>query len=280
MPAVITHELVAREAAELLSDPLREQVFRARGYYFLGAQGPDLFFFLRPLFKRESNLGKLLHRTHVCDWFEAMLRALHGFAGEDFEACFSYALGFCSHLAADTVFHPFVYNFLKETDAPRDVHQEIESDWDAYFLRELDGRDARRHAFPFDLGGIAESGVLYRFVAETAADIGYEVGPKDFRRMLKGFGLYIEHTHARHAVLLEWVGLGAFTPRREPSPLYLGGKDFFRLSEGRAKDADGLFLLAKEESALRMQAFSEAFNADMPLPSELFSRNMLTGKPL
>lgn len=280
MPAAITHELVAREAAESLSQTVRDQIFQARGYYFFGAQGPDPFFFLRPVLKRESNLGKLLHRTHVYDWFQGMLQTLPHFTGTEFEKCLSYALGFCSHLAADTAFHPFVYNFLEKADAPAFTHQEIENDWDVYFLRALDGQETTAHVFPFDLGEISDDGILYRFTAETAAFVGRDVAAKDFRRMLRAYGLYLKHTHTEKVRLLSYIGLGEFVPNEEPSPLYLRGKDFLQLSGGRGKDADALFRLAAEESTLRITAFLDAFNAGGSLPETLFSLHMLTGKPL
>ncbi len=278
MPASITHELVARETLGLLSPCVRDLIGRARDYYYLGAQGPDLFFFLQPLSK-EINFGRLLHRARVRDWFEGMLLALPDFTGAEFEDCLAYVFGFCSHLSADVVFHPFVYHFLEAYDADRLTHQEIENDWDVYFLRALDGREVTRHSYPFDLKQIADDGILYRFVTDAARYYGREVPAGAFRRMCRGFHLYLSHTHAGHGRVLSCFGFEELYPREEPSALYLGGKQFERLSEGRGKDADELFALAVTESAARIRAFLEAFNADMPLP-KCFSLHMLTGKPL
>ena len=111
MPASILHELAARESLAALPRSAADCAAAHPDYFFLGAQGPDLFFFYDPLAKREPNLGKLLHRSRVKDWFTAMLLALKERTGEEFEKCLAYALAAkpssahrgrlgCRHLAA------------------------------------------------------------------------------------------------------------------------------------------------------------------------------------
>ena len=65
MPASITHELIARECLKLLPAPAADAACRAPDYYFLGAQGPDLFFFHAPFRRDLPNLGKSLHRNRL-----------------------------------------------------------------------------------------------------------------------------------------------------------------------------------------------------------------------
>ncbi len=278
MPASITHELIAREALGELPPRIRDAATDAPDYFYLGAQGPDLFFFYRPLSHKSGNFGRFLHRNRVYDWFAAMLDVLPGFAGDDFKKCLAYALGFCSHLAADVVFHPFVYNYLGATDSPRSLHQKIENDWDVYFLRELQGQSVFRHSYPFDLKEIADGGVLFRFVSETAGRIGREINGRAFRRMLALFRRYLTHFHTR-VKLLAPLGLGRFYPDAVPDPAHLGGEKFASYAKGNAS-ADELFLRAVQESVERITSFMEAFNADMVLPESLFSRHMLTGERL
>ncbi len=277
MPASITHELVAWEALGLLPEKTREQIFSAPSYYYLGAQGPDLFFFYKP-FARGENLGRSLHRTGVKAWFSSMLAALCSFTGREFSRSLAYALGFCTHLAADAVFHPFVYRYLRRTDAPRFTHQEIENDWDVYFSEKLRGERATRYIHPFDLSAVAAEGTLYRFLSETAGRVGKELSPAPFRRMCKEYALYLRHIHARHGRVLRLVGLGKLYPRETPDPSYLGGRDFYDLSDGKGADIDELFSLAADGAATRVSVFLKAFNADTVLPDELFSIHMLTGK--
>ena len=278
MPASITHELIAREALERLSPSAKEIIYNAPAYYYLGAHGPDLFFFYRPVFGREFNLGRLLHRSRIFDWFTALLTTLPRHTGSDFEQCLAYALGFCTHLAADVAFHPFVYNFLAEIDAPKLTHQEIENDWDVYFLKKHTGQSPQRYRFPFDMREIADAGVLYRYVSEAAVHIGRDLSPSAFRRMCKLFRVYLDHSHTRGARVLSLFGMAELYPREEPDPAYLRGKKFAELTGGKGANADELFSYAVAESAERIDAFLNAFNTDMVLPEELFSRHMLTGK--
>ncbi len=277
MPSSITHELIAAQSLSLLRCNARELIERAPDYFYLGAQGPDLFFFYRPL--AGDNLGKLLHRTRVHDWFTALLKALPGHTGEEFEKCLAYALGFCSHLAADIIFHPFVYRYLGETGADRFTHQEIENDWDVYFLASLRGTTPENYRFPFDLKQISADGILFCYLAEAGRLFGRELSASAFRRMLAGFSAYLRHFHRAHGRILKPF-LPALYPRETPSPAYLGGGSFQRLANGLGKDADALFRRAAEESAERICAFLEAFNADMGLPESLFSFHMLTGERL
>lgn len=270
MPSSITHELIADCAMKQGGFPIG-----APEYYFLGAQGPDIFFFLKPLSAREYNLGKLLHRRRVYEWFCALKDALP--AGETREKCLSYALGFCSHLAADAVFHPFVYRYLEATGAPHSAHQRIENDWDVYFLHQMRGGEVQNYAFPFDLDAIAKEGVLYDYLAPAFAQFRENrVTDGDFRRMLRRFSMYLSHFHSGKKVLAA-VGLGALYPADEADETFLRGTKFEAIA-GRAR-AEELFDDAVRESITRMKNFLSALR-DVPLDRDLFSRHLLTGERL
>lgn len=278
MPASITHELIAEEATDLLPAGAKEAISHAYDYYILGAQGPDLFFFYKPLSGKAENLGRRLHRRQVYEFFTALTKALPDFTGEAFEKCLAYCLGFCSHLAADVIFHPFVYNYLAQNETEKHAHQRIENDWDVYFLRELKSRSAIRHEYPFDLKKIAREKVLYPFLADAFKSMGISIGEGAFGRMMKNFRRYLTHFHRGGVRLLRPFGLAAFYPERTPSKEFLCGKDFARYAEGQGRNADALFLRATEESTACIEAFLEAFNGNLPLSRALFSRDLLTGK--
>lgn len=280
MPASITHELIAEEALDLLPAGAKKTAAHAFDHYILGAEGPDLFFFYKPLSGRKENLGRRLHRRQVYDFFTALTKTLPSFTGEEFEKCLAYSLGFCSHLAADTVFHPFVYNYLEANGSKNSVHQRIENDWDVYFLRELKSRSVIRHEYPFDLKKIAKENVLFRFLHEALQSIGIEIKEGAFSRMLKYFGRYLSHFHTSGVRALRPFGLAEHYPAQTPRKEFLCGEHFLEYSEGQGRNADALFLRAQEETAACVGAFLEAFNADMPLSEALFSRSLLTGKAI
>ncbi len=276
MPSSITHELIARESEELLPAGAKNAISCAPDYYFLGAQGPDLFFFYRPLLSRKHNFGRFLHTQKVYEWFSALMNLLPA-EGRARECCLAYALGFCSHLAADTVFHPFVYNFLRENGNPRYRHQRIENDWDVYFLRALTGRTPYGYAYSFHGKEIVREKILFPYLQACAKAVGKELSPRPFRRMMRLFWLYLTHFHKKRRPLSTF-GLGDLYPRERPDPAVLGGERFSALSLGKGGDADKLFLAATRESATCISAFFDAAMSNAPLPKTLFSRNLLTGE--
>ncbi len=275
MPSSITHELIAKEAVHLLPAGAKRAALRAPDYYFLGAQGPDLFFFYLPL-KMRDNWGKGLHREGVYEWFSAMLSSLPEKEGR--AECLAYALGFCTHLAADTVFHPFVYRYLAEHGDKKFRHQRIENDWDVYFLRATERKSPIRYRFAFDLSAIGRENILAPYLAKCAKKTGRTLRPAAIKRMFSNFSRYLSHFHrARKPLAL--FGLKDLYPRDVPDPEVICGEDFSRLSVGKGGDADALFFAAEGEAATCISAFYDAYTSDMVLPKSLFARNLLTGEP-
>lgn len=276
MPSSITHELIAGESLEGLPAKIGCAVGRAPDEYYLGAQGPDLFFFYRPAHR--DNFGKFLHRNAVYRWFSALLKELPE-GGRERDCCLAYALGFCSHLAADAVFHPFVYNLLKEDGDARFRHQRIENDWDVYFLRALKDEPPQYHVYAFDEEKIALEGILFPYLKSCAEAVGRTLERRPFLRMLRLFGMYLSHFHRRRRPLSA-LGMKDLYPRETPDPAVLGGERFSALSLGKGSDADKLFLAAVEESKRCISAFFDASTSDMVLPESLFSRSLLSAAPL
>ena len=274
MPSAITHELIAKSALALLPKEERACAEAAPEYFYLGAQGPDLFFFYRPLSK-EYNFGKLLHRGRLYEWFSALLEGLKTRQGETLEKCRAYALGFCTHLEGDSAFHPFVYTYMEENDLKKREHQRIENDWDVYFAATLEEKTVYGYDFPFDLKKIAREGVLYEYVSEAAARMGRTFEKRAFSQMMLLFRRYLIHFHKRHLrYLLPFAS--KLYPKKIPDPGVIGGEEFFRQSGEKAADADALFLVSTDAAARRMQDFLRAAEGS-PLP-HTFSRHLLTGE--
>lgn len=272
MPSAITHELIAKSAAALLGKEEKALCFAAPDYFCLGAQGPDLYFFYKPL-EMKKNWGKVLHRGTIYRWFGCLLSALSSRGGIEREKCLAYALGFCTHIEADGAFHPFVYRYLKENGLKKKEHQRIENDWDVYFLRTLEEKEARGYAFPFDLKKISREGVLYAYLRDAASLFGKKIKKGAFKRMLLLFRWYCLHFHRRHFRYLLPV-FPQLYPRRTPAEDVLGGEKFADLAGEQT--ADALFLLAAKRSADRMREFISAVGG-APLPDD-FSRHLLTGE--
>ena len=278
MPASITHELIAEAAKQKLPQELQREIDLAPDYFYLGAQGPDLFFFYKPTGKKEYNWGKTLHRKQLYAWFCALLEGLKTREGEELNKCRAYALGFCTHLEADVVFHPFVYAYLEETVAPKRFHQQMENDWDMVFLKAVRGESAYNYKFPFDCKKIAREGVLFPYLRDAAETLGRRPVTKGaFRRGLRFFMWFQHHFHKKHLRYLK-----PFVPklylRDECDPSELGGEEFFARTGGKAHTAQGLFALAADNAATLMETFADALETGAPLAREAFGRHLLTGE--
>ncbi len=241
MPASVTHELIARRAAELLPEEhdLQTALRSAADCYFLGAQGPDPLFFCRPFLG--DNLGRALHRSKMRDVLEAFLTVLRETDGGRARA---YACGFVSHCAADALFHPFVYAALKEKGGGKAAHRAVEREWDEYFL----GKTGGSYRCPYSCKRIAAEGTVPAFLSRALALLGREISPAKIGRAIVLFGRY-----------------RSLSPdKAKPAPAHAG--------------RDGLFIHAAKRSAEAILIFSECLMSGEPLPEEPFSRHLLTGE--
>lgn len=289
MPSSITHRLIAEESAERLPE-VQELVRRYSDYYFLGAQGGDVYFFYRFLHKKEQNFGQFLHRHRVYDVFSYFARELSSPAlqGEARGRVRAYVYGFISHYCADTTFHPFIYNYLEENGDGKFIHQQIEADWDVYFLRTHRGEENERYDFPFSPKKIVREKTLFRLIAGLAQALGREkVTRKKFNAAIKRFYFYLRFFHRKcYASYRRWerterffrtkLRISRLFPRSEPDKRYLQNDGFARYSEGRGGNADELFARAVDETVRLVRLFGQT--RGNPLPAEEFSKSFLTGR--
>lgn len=104
MPASYVHQSVARQALEPFGLEKDGALLSAA---LAGAEGPDpLFFSLAPNpgGPYPPKVGGLLHTRQTDDFLAALCQACEGSA-----QLRAYVLGFFTHYATDTTFHPFVY---------------------------------------------------------------------------------------------------------------------------------------------------------------------------
>ena len=103
MPAQYTHQILAERILGALPENVREKITDQTAY-FIGAQGGDVFYFLRVFDGKTENLGKYMHNEEISSFFNSLCaRASEG------GTALSYALGYVTHYAVDIVFHPYVY---------------------------------------------------------------------------------------------------------------------------------------------------------------------------
>lgn len=140
MPAATTHAEFAREWKNTL--PLDEQKKIANpNMFYLGAQGPDLFFFSDAGMGKKTlrNYGSLMHQQSP---FET-LKFMNRYAGEDPDLI-SYIYGYISHYALDSCAHPLIFydaRFMGDSQDTETVrHFRVEAIIDRIMLQK-NGRD-------------------------------------------------------------------------------------------------------------------------------------------
>ena len=175
MPASYLHQAVARAAAGGSPAALA------------GAEGPDPLFYCFHHAKGAPlpfALGSRLHKSRTGAFLLSLLRGAKTPAQRD------YALGFLTHYATDTAFHPFVYAHSNAPDSKysTNLHCTLEHALDAWLYRE-EGHETGtpRHMAgvaalrPAECAEIAE--LLCTAVVETYPDV--RVQPAFFLRALK-----------------------------------------------------------------------------------------------
>ena len=135
MPAATTHAEFAKRVYGLLPES-EQKAITSMPMYYLGSQGPDLFFFSRYMFLPGSlnQYGSMMHAEKVRETIaylkkHALTPALH-----------SYFMGFLTHYALDSCCHPIINAFAKkEFDLlginESEAHFRIEGEIDAWLLR-------------------------------------------------------------------------------------------------------------------------------------------------
>lgn len=145
MPGFYAHHRFGREVLPLLPQALKEVCEAHRGPFTIGLQGPDLFFFYKPLSaNRVVKYGHHLHKISAYPFFERALSVIER-RGVD-SGAYAYLLGFICHFILDSLCHGYVNGKAAEIGVS---HLEIEEEFEKHLLR-ADG--AHPLAFPiYDL---------------------------------------------------------------------------------------------------------------------------------
>ncbi|MCD8200865.1 MAG: zinc dependent phospholipase C family protein [Clostridia bacterium] len=124
MPDYFAHRAFAENVYIQLSDDVKNAI-ASGNRYLLGAQGCDIYFFYR-LTWGKRNIGCMMHETDARELFTKLAK------GD-----VSYLLGFATHYALDSFFHPSVYGYAGTNHKK---HVAIESDMGS-FISKTYGKD-------------------------------------------------------------------------------------------------------------------------------------------
>ncbi len=110
MPASYVHQSIAQDVFDKIEPTLFSGFSKAA--FLAGSEGPDPLFFtiISPKGKQAPpEVGHLIHEQHANDFFTALTKGAKGDA-----LLMSFVMGFLTHYAADTTFHPFIYSMSFE----------------------------------------------------------------------------------------------------------------------------------------------------------------------
>lgn len=242
MPAAYTHHCVARETLALLPPAIQTKLQPHLPLYFFGAQGADFCFFYPVLGGFSQNFGSYLHRKGgfpaftVCKTFSTQ------------PPLFAYSLGFITHYAVDTVFHPFVYAKAGKSTLK---HTRIENALDCYFKAKAPNDFTEYFRAKLSPEDKKELFLLY---AAISARVGFPpLDQKAFYRAIRLFNAYLPPSSKLFSV--------------KSSALVS------TISERADKLYNSAILHAKDYCL----SFCHSVKKKTPLPSEIFGKNYLTG---
>lgn len=286
MPNSYTHQLIAEDALADIGG------ITCLPMYFFGAQGPDPMFFYRYFAMRKVSPGKLLHREHIRESFAAMSEC-----ARSRPETLDYILGYISHYAADTVFHPFVYYIADVrggTGMDRNItHTRVERDLDTYFLS-LRGVRMHRYSLPFSEKDV-DTHIVAAVMGAALGGMGLAVREHDVERAVSRYFRYIRGTYdgtgmrRRVSDVMGGIGikpfslLGALFSRDvyDVRSLNLGRSEWHFIDDPlltRTDSADDLYARAVKRSSELADIFRFCTEMGSELPEELFALNFLTGR--
>ncbi|MBQ9081340.1 MAG: hypothetical protein IJY26_01735 [Clostridia bacterium] len=237
MPTAVTHQLLAEEVYKKLPYVLQKKVLSLPHYYF-GAQGCDVCFFYKILTASSDNFGRFLHKNQPLLFFNILLQE-----SKKDEEVRSYAYGYITQSAADTVFHPHIYQAMGGEGTL--LHHAIEHAYDGALLKRYrQGEGLSFYRLPRPEKGSLDG--VYTVYARYARESGWGCLSK------KGFTAAVRRYYA-------------FASMRTP---------FFR--KKYAEKAEVLFEQAIKRSVSLIESFESDKKSD--LKAEAFGRHYLSGE--
>lgn len=136
MPAATTHVEFAKDVLSTLPQDKQKKI-KNLGMFYLGSQGPDLFFFSHYSYLPGTlkKYGDLMHREKV---FESISFLYKSCINDDL---YSYYCGYLCHYALDSIVHPIVYAFADNEAGltkgnPGVIHVRMEAELDTWILHQ------------------------------------------------------------------------------------------------------------------------------------------------
>lgn len=179
MPDFWTHNLIGEKLLNTIDSQLEKKL--NNNYFFLGCQGPDIFFYEQfSVHTDPPNIGELIHQEATVDVFKTTFKYLK----ENYnEKLFSYICGWILHYVVDKNCHPYI-------DSKALDHKVLEADIDTYLI------DKYKNQSIFELSNTkminaVDATILMKLYQVIAKDIyGKEFNRRNIDKSLQNLKLF------------------------------------------------------------------------------------------
>ncbi len=129
MSSLVTHYFFAERLLPTLPEKAREIIVAYPEHYYLGAQGPDMFFYY--LVSKKHEIGAKIHSMPLMDFIEKNADWIR--RGPVLSPAWAYFFGFLTHFSLDMTVHPYIDRVEEKISID---HVTLERDFDRVILEE------------------------------------------------------------------------------------------------------------------------------------------------
>ena len=267
MPNFITHTYFGDMVAQKLDSDSRLLIAENKNIFYIGTNGPDVFFPFRELNFGAKHFSNKMHNVKVCEVFQSTADYIRN---KNDNSMLAYVLGLQCHYALDSVVHPFVFyaierGFFKEYQKryQKGIHTIIEIAYDEYVLKEIKKIDIKE----YDPSGLiantkedrAKVALLYQEAINPV--LGFNVFSKDLMKSINLVNIFHKLTNDKKGrrkkfiLLLEKLLWNDQTKMSNfVKPVYESDKfDFLNLEKRE-------FYKVRNECAISNESFTELFD--------------------
>lgn len=205
MPSGITHMMLSRKSLEDLQDvkhgKIADILNLERGAFIMGSVGPDLPYV--PAFLPNNALADSFHTANTNKIpLAGLARARKLYTegkSQDAKAVFALFVGYCSHLCADGIIHPFVRDMVGDYETAKVEHRTLEVKLDVVLADYFFDGDCATIDIHDELDALQDSqseDLLYSSYQEVVNENfpGYDLDSAQVKRWVKGMRLMFEFT--------------------------------------------------------------------------------------
>lgn len=145
MPSTITHAFIGLDTLDKLNKKPKSIIDERINNYKVYCQNTDVLYFYHIFLLKHNivqKIGHRFHHEHVYDSFNLLIEDNKN--NKDFEL-FTLIAGFIAHYQADAIIHPYVNSMIYDKWEEKNIHFEIETYLDNYFVNTRLNKDHKHY---------------------------------------------------------------------------------------------------------------------------------------